>query len=164
MGAKHAEHKWDSAAVEPRYRLVCVCMCVCLHSCVPLCALVCVCKRQCVRKVAALYEKTVRYKGQVKRVAPGPELHHLRCWPKENGRTLSRLVDPRQIRKIRVLIFSYYHEQTAAFFIFFKSLLYLELKFNFLILGERKWKICWGLGWGRVTQESSWTLKDLLMI
>lgn len=80
--------------------------------------------------------------------------------PKERGNII-RLVDPGQILRIRVLILSHYRGQTAAFpvfFFFFKSLLELEVKFNFLILGKRNKKICWG--GGGVTQESSWTSKN----
>lgn len=62
---------------------------------------------------------------------------------KEQANTI-RLVDPGQILKIRVLILSHYRGQTAAFPIFFKSLLELEVKFNFLIFGKRYKKICWG--------------------
>lgn len=52
-----------------------------------------------------------------------------------------------------------------SFFLFFKSLLDLELKFNFLNFFQKEMKSM--LEVGGVTQESSWTsktLKDLLMI
>lgn len=78
---------------------------------------------------------------------------------KERGNII-RLVDPGQILRIRVLILSHYRGQTAAFpifFFFFKFLLELEVKFNFLILGKRNKKYAGGEG---VTQESSWTSKN----
>lgn len=70
--------------------------------------------------------------------APRPDLYHLRYWPREDRQAFIRLGEPGHILRIRVLILSHYHGFSIFFFLFFcKSLLELELKFNFLILGKR---------------------------